>query len=115
MWRARRRTSPLSAIRRRSGSSLTGLKYIRKATFGGNADAVGLDVEGPIGKLTFKQGLGDPTGVFNGKVAVPNTASSGTQRYQYVPATNYGVPLGRRAIPPMVSWEAWSGPSGSAS
>ena len=55
------------------GSSLSGLKYIRRATFGGNADAVALDVEGPIGRLTFKRGLGDPTGVFNATETVANT------------------------------------------
>ncbi|MBV8128825.1 MAG: hypothetical protein JO114_14350, partial [Planctomycetaceae bacterium] len=51
---AQRATTPF-------GSSLSGLKYIRRATFGGNADAVALDVDGPIGRLTFKRGLGDPT------------------------------------------------------
>ena len=81
------------------GSSLTGMKYIRRATFGGNADAVALDVNGPIGKVTFKRGLGDPTGVFNGKVAVPNTGTSGSQLTQYIPATNYGVPLGSEGYP----------------
>ena len=37
---AQRATTPF-------GSSLSGLKYLRKATFGGNADAVALDVDGP--------------------------------------------------------------------
>ncbi len=41
----------------------SGLKYLKKGTFGGNADALGIDVNGKIGKLTFKKGLGDPTGV----------------------------------------------------
>lgn len=80
-------------------TSLSGMKYIRRATFGGNADAVALDVNGPIGKVTFKRGLGDPTGVFNGKVAVPKTGTSGSQQTQYIPATNYGVPLGSEGYP----------------
>lgn len=88
------------------GTSLSGMKYIKQATFGANADAVALDVSGTIGKVTFKHGLGDPTSTFNGKVAVPNTSSSGTQLYQYVPATSYGCPSGRRAIPPMACLEA---------
>ncbi len=86
------------------GTSLTGMKYIRRATFGGNADAVALDVNGPIGKVTFKRGLGDPTGVFNGKVAVPNTGTTGTTQTQYIPATNYGVPLGSEGYP--AAWPA---------
>jgi hypothetical protein len=44
-------------------SPFSGMRYIKKASFGGNADAVGLDVSGPIGDLTFARGLGDPTGV----------------------------------------------------
>ena len=32
-------------------SGLSGLDHLRTASFGGNADAVGLDVNGPIGKL----------------------------------------------------------------
>jgi hypothetical protein len=41
---------------------LSGLKYLGSARFGGNADAVGLDVSGPIGRLVFAHGLGNPTG-----------------------------------------------------
>src|SRR5207244_973159 len=40
----------------------SGLDHLGSATFGGNADAVGLDVNGPIGKLRFARGLGNPTG-----------------------------------------------------
>jgi hypothetical protein len=45
-------------------SEASGVGYLKKAYFGGNADGVGLDVKGKIGKLTFKKGLGNPAGVF---------------------------------------------------
>jgi hypothetical protein len=67
----------------------SGLKYLKKATFGGVADGVALDVDGPIDHLTFKKGLGDPTGVF--------TATSSTG--QLLPATTYGVPVGSTGYP----------------
>jgi hypothetical protein len=60
----------------------SGVDYIRRASFGGVSDAVGLDVNGPIGRLTFKRGLGNPNGVFTGRT------SSG----QSLPATIYGAP-----------------------
>src|SRR5262249_13676556 len=41
-------------------TELSGLQYLKSATFGGNADAVGIDVAGPIGNLEFRRGLGDP-------------------------------------------------------
>jgi hypothetical protein len=81
------------------GSSLSGLKHIRRATFGGNADAVALDVKGPIGRLTFKRGLGDPTGVTNAKETVTNTNPNLTPATVYLPATSYGVPLGSEGYP----------------
>ena len=43
-------------------SSLSGLSHLKTASFGGNADAVGLDVDGPIGKIKFHKGLGNPAG-----------------------------------------------------
>jgi hypothetical protein len=43
-------------------SSLSGLDHLKSASFNGNADAVGLDVNGPVGKLRFSRGLGNPTG-----------------------------------------------------
>jgi hypothetical protein len=43
-------------------NGLSGVDHLGKATFGGNTDAVGLDVAGPIGKLTFLHGQGNPTG-----------------------------------------------------
>ena len=39
-----------------------GLTHLGNASFGGNADAVGLDVNGPIHNLKFYRGLGNPTG-----------------------------------------------------
>ena len=89
---AQRATTPF-------GSSLSGLKYIRKATFGGTADAVALDVNGPIGRLTFKRGLGDPTGVTNATETVANTNPNLTPTTVYLPATSYGVPLGSEGYP----------------
>jgi hypothetical protein len=41
----------------------SGLRRLRKASFGGPTDAVGIDVQGPIGQLKFNRGQGDPTGV----------------------------------------------------
>jgi hypothetical protein len=43
-------------------NDFSGLDHLGSATFGGNTDAVGLDVQGPIGKLTFLKGQGNPTG-----------------------------------------------------
>jgi len=70
-------------------SEASGLAYLHKATFGGNADAVGIDVHGKIGKLTFKRGLGNPAGVFTAK------ASNGL----LLPATIYGTPEGSTGYP----------------
>src|SRR5271157_5822353 len=81
------------------GSSLSGLKYIRRATFGGNADAVALDVKGSIGRLTFKRGLGDPTAVTNATATVANANPNLTPTTVYLPATSYGVPLGSEGYP----------------
>jgi hypothetical protein len=67
----------------------SGVSYIHKATFGGVSDAVGLDVNGNIGKLTFKRGLGNPSGVFTAKT------SSG----QNLPATEYGYTEGSTGYP----------------
>jgi len=38
----------------------SGVSHIGKATFGGNADGLGLDVNGRIGGLRFAKGLGSP-------------------------------------------------------
>ncbi|HEY2154321.1 MAG TPA: hypothetical protein VGH33_01735 [Isosphaeraceae bacterium] len=44
-------------------SPTSGVSHIGSATFGGNADALGLDVNGPIGTLEFAAGLGSPVGL----------------------------------------------------
>jgi hypothetical protein len=61
-------------------NGFTGLKKLGKATFQGHTDAVGLDVNGPIGKLTYARGMGNPAGTFIGQTATG----------QGVPATSYG-------------------------
>jgi len=70
-------------------SDASGLAYLHKAKFGGNADAVGLDVSGKIGKLAFKRGLGNPAGVYTA------TASNGL----LLPSTTYGTPPGSTGYP----------------
>ena len=62
-------------------SATSGVSHLRKAIFDGTADGVGLDVYGPIHKLVFKKGLGNPAGTFTAK----GTAG------QQLPATNYGT------------------------
>lgn len=64
-------------------NGFSGLSGIKSANFNGPTDAVGLDVNGRIGRLRFNKGLGNPTGVFLG------TSASGAE----VPATLYGTPL----------------------
>jgi hypothetical protein len=71
-------------------SEASGVSYLKKATFGGNADGVGLDVHGKIGSLTFKRGLGNPAGVYTAK-----SASSGL----LLPSTTYGTPPGTTGYP----------------
>jgi hypothetical protein len=70
-------------------SSASGLAYLHKAEFDGTADGVGIDVDGRIGKLIFKKGLGNPNGVATG-----STASGET-----LPATTYGAPEGTSGYP----------------
>ena len=70
-------------------SENSGLAYLKKATFGGNADGVALDVKGKIGTLTFKRGLGNPTGVYTG------AASNGL----LLPTTNDGIPTALTGYP----------------
>jgi hypothetical protein len=44
-------------------SPKSGLRFLNKASFGGNADAVGLDVsDGRAGRISFLRGLGNPYG-----------------------------------------------------
>ncbi len=70
-------------------SESSGINFLHKATFGGNADGVGIDVKGKIGKITFKRGLGNPNGVYtsqqsNGGLLLPSTID-GTPK----PSTGY--------------------------
>jgi hypothetical protein len=61
-------------------NGFSGVTHLRSAQFGGTADAVGLDVNGPIGSLRFAKGLGDPAGALTG-------------------ATHYGLPDAQRGYP----------------
>ncbi len=61
-------------------SAISGVSHIGSAIFGGNADAVGLDVDGPIGTLEFAGGLGSPVGLNVGAL------QSG------IPVDQYGFP-----------------------
>ena len=70
-------------------SENSGINYLHKATFGGNADGVGIDVKGKIGKITFKRGLGNPNGVYTSK------ASNGL----LLPATINGTPITSTGYP----------------
>jgi hypothetical protein len=70
-------------------SSVSGLDYLHSAEFGGNADALGIDVKGRIGKLAFRHGLGNPNGVFTAKASVN---LGGGVNGQLLPATTYGTP-----------------------
>ena len=81
-------------------SSNSGLNHLRRATFGGNADGVALDVNGNIGDLRFNRGLGDPSGVFTASATVPPTSDiGGTTQTQLLPATSYGIPQGSTGYP----------------
>jgi hypothetical protein len=75
---ARNFTASRAAVPFQNGFS--GLDHLRSATFGGNADAVGLDVNGPIGHLKFIRGLGNPAGSLTG-------------------ATHFGEPDSQRGYP----------------
>ncbi len=74
---ARNFTASRRAIPFQDGFS--GLDHLGNAQFGGNADAVGLDVAGPINNLTFARGLGNPAGL--------------------VPETQLGLPNANRGFP----------------
>jgi hypothetical protein len=69
-------------------NSLSGLTHIGHATFGGNADALGLDVDGPIGALRFNRGLGSPVGT---KLGPPTSSVLDATTYG-TPAHDYGYP-----------------------
>jgi len=80
-------------------SSESGLRYLRRARFGGTADGLGLDVDGSIGDLTFAKGLGNPTGVFTASAVVPGTEQNPETQTVLLPATNYGIPEGSAGYP----------------
>ena len=63
-------------------NGFTGLDHLTTGTFNGPVDALGLDVNGPVGSLTFNKGIGNTTGLFAG------TAANGTA--SQVPASSYG-------------------------
>ncbi len=84
---AQRDTAPFT-------SADSGLSRLGSATFGGNADGVALDVNGPIRRLRFNRGLGDPTGVFTATAQVPGTELNPETRAIPLPATMYGIPEG---------------------
>jgi hypothetical protein len=65
-----------------------GLSRLGHATFGGNADALGLDVNGPIGSVRLLGGLGNPTG--------SKTITSGST---IVDATTFGTPAASYGYP----------------
>ena len=75
-------------------SESSGVRSIKNATFGGVADGVGLDVDGPIGTLIFERGLGNPSGV---PTAV--TEPTGSSGAQLLPATMYGYTEGSTGYP----------------
>ncbi len=65
-------------------NGFTGLDHLSSGTFNGPVDAVGLDVNGPVGHLTFNKGIGNTTGLFTGVTASVN----GSQ----FPAATFGTP-----------------------
>ncbi len=71
-------------------SQSSGLAYLHKADFGGNADGVGIDVDGKIGKLVFKKGLGNPNGVATAKTSSGETPAGDDY---------YGTPEGTTGYP----------------
>lgn len=63
-------------------NGFSGMQRIGRATFKGETDAVGLDVNGEIGSISYARGMGNPAGVFVGQTAGG----------QAVPASRYGIP-----------------------
>lgn len=89
---AQRDTTPFT-------SSTSGLNSLGTADFGGVADGVALDVNGPIRRLRFRRGLGDPTGVFTATTQTPPTDENPETRTIPLPATLYGIPEGSTGYP----------------
>ena len=71
-------------------NGFSGLSHLKVGTFGGNADALGIDVNGPIGSLHFKRGLGNPTGANTGGVTHPTSNQDATTAG--IPVNQYGYP-----------------------
>ncbi len=93
------RGSAINTTFSRSATPFTdgsGLAYLKKADFGGNADALGIDVAGKIGKLKFYRGLGNPNGVYTAKASA-NLGGGVTG--QLLPATIYGTPEPQTGYP----------------
>ena len=57
---------------------------------------MGIDVNGTIGRLKFKKGLGDPTGV---NTLDPAESASESGESGDLPATQYGIPQGSTGYP----------------
>lgn len=85
-------------------NGFTGLSRLDRAHFRGPTDAVGLDVNGPIGNLTYDKGISNPTNLFVGTsaAAVPAGSPDGTTPVNTglpavtgpsLPATRFGTPL----------------------
>ncbi len=89
---AQRDTTPFT-------SSTSGLSHLRRAEFGGVADGLALDVNGPIGKLRFNRGLGDPTAVYTASTQTPATEENPDTQTILLPATYYGTPAGSTGYP----------------
>jgi hypothetical protein len=89
---AQRDTAPFT-------SSDSGLNRLNSAEFGGLADGVALDVNGPINHLRFRRGLGDPSGVFTATALTPTSEQNPEPRVIPLPATMYGIPEGSTGYP----------------
>ena len=72
-------------------NGFSGLNHLGAAAFNGPTDAVGIDVNGPIGALTYNKGVGTTTGVFTGIASTNTNTTIGSE----TPAGQYGAPLGQ--------------------
>lgn len=69
-------------------NQFSGLNHLNHAAFGGNADGLGIDVNGPIRSLLFRRGLGSPVGT---KLGPPTSTVLDATTYG-TPAASYGFP-----------------------
>ncbi len=72
-------------------NSFSGLNHLGHARFGGTADALRIDVNGPIGSLRFHRGLGNPTGAPSGTNVDATQSGTPSQALGYPAA---GLPGG---------------------